>query len=186
MLHILKISIIGHNNPTVNCKGVAGIHFTFCNNCIINGITWDGCGTGNIDNHTLPGLKLSYSSNITIQNCSFQHSMGQAVVLSDILEDVNINHCKFVNNSHYRGHGAAISYSSNNYIMNYPTLLFEICNCNFTNNEGAESLVYIKNDMPKLNNNIIIMSFYILQQSRCIHLCHKSKGLLERKTFNSE
>ena len=58
--------------------------------------------------------------------------------------------------------------------MNYPTLLFEICNCNFTNNEGAESLVYIKNDMPKLNNNIILchsifynnqgVSIYVINQ----------------------
>ena len=32
-----NISIIGYNNPTVNCKGVGGIHFTFSNNCIIQG-----------------------------------------------------------------------------------------------------------------------------------------------------
>ena len=171
--NIENVSIIGHNNPTVSCKDVGGIHFTFCNNCIIQGITWDGCGTVNIDNDTVPGLKLSYSSNITIQNCSFQHSIGQAVVLSDISGDVNINHCKFVNNNHYRGHGAAISYSSNN-IMNYPPSLFKICNCNFTHNEGAESLVYIKNGMPELSNNITLcdsifynnqgVSFYVINQ----------------------
>ena len=40
-----NVSIIGHNNPTVNCRSVGGIHFTFCNNCIIQGITWDGCGS---------------------------------------------------------------------------------------------------------------------------------------------
>ena len=168
-----NVSIIGHNNPTVNCKGIGRMHFTFCNNCIIQGITLDGCGTGNIDNHTVPGLKLSYSSNLTIQNCSFQHSIGQAVVLSDILGDVNINHCKFVNNNHYRGHGAAISYSSNN-IIKYPPHSFKIYNCNFSHNEGAESLVYIKNGMPELNNNITLcdsifynnqgVSIYIINQ----------------------
>ena len=147
-----NVSIIGHNNPTVNCNGVGGIHFTFCNNCNVQGITWDGCGTESSAN-AAPGLKLSYSSNITIQNCLFQHSIRQAVVLSDISGDVNINHCKFVNNSHYKGHGASISYSSNN-VMNYPPLLFTIGNCNFTDNEGAKSLVYFENGMSELNNSI--------------------------------
>ena len=95
-----NVSIIGHNNPTVNCKNVGGIHFTYCHNFIIQGITWDGCGTKNIDNNTKAGLKLNYSSNVTIQHCSFQHSIGQAVVLSEMSGDVNISHSKFVNNNH--------------------------------------------------------------------------------------
>ena len=104
---IENVSIIGHNNPTVNCKSVGRIHITFCKNCIIQGITWDECGTKHIDNHTEPGLMLSYSSTVTIQNCSFQHSVAQAVVLSEVSGDININECKFVNNSYYGGHGAA-------------------------------------------------------------------------------
>jgi len=79
-----NVSIIGHNNPTVNCKIVGGIHFTICHDFIIQGITWDRCGTENIDDNTKPGIKLNYFSNITIQNCSFQHSIGQAVVLSEV------------------------------------------------------------------------------------------------------
>ena len=156
LLNLENISIIGHNNPTVNCKGVGGIHFTFCYNCVFQGITWDGCGTDNIDITVEPGLMLSNSSNITIQNCKFQHFLGQVVVLLDISGDVNINHCKFVRNSHYRGHGSAISYLSVNTI-NYPPLLFKICNCNFTHNEAAESFVYIKNRTPGHNNGVNII-----------------------------
>ena len=104
-----NVSIIGHNNPIVNCRNAGGMHFIFCHNCTIKGIIWNGCGT-----KAEPGLKLSYSSNIIIQNCSFQHSIGQAVVLSEVAGDVNINHCQFVYNSHYRGHGAAVHYSSSN------------------------------------------------------------------------
>ena len=89
---IENVTIIGHNNPTVNCKNVSGVQFTFCHNCIVQDITWNGCGTVNI-NYTKPVLLLSYSSNVTIQNCSFQHSVGQAVVLSEVLGDVNINNC---------------------------------------------------------------------------------------------
>ena len=139
-------SIIGHNNPTVNCTTV-GIHFTFCHDCFIRSVTWDGCGTTISDNYTEPGIKLNHSSNLTIQNCSFQHSIGQALVLSEMSGDVNINNCKFANNSHYRGHGVAIYYS---YMYNArkssnDQFVFVINNCSFTNNKHNKSLVYIKN-----------------------------------------
>ena len=190
-----NVSIIGHNNPTVNCKGVGGIHFTFCHNCIIQGITWDRCGTEIIVNDIVPGLKLSYSSNIIIQNCSFQHSIGQAVVLSDISGDVNINHCKFVNN-HFRGHGVAISYSSNN-IINYSPLLFKLYNCNFTHNKGsvsncsfthkgAVSLVHIENGMPGLNNNITLCdSIFYNNQGVSIYVANQKLYLHGKHLFQS-
>ena len=38
--NLANISIIGHSNPTMHCRGVGGIHFTSCHNCIIQGITW--------------------------------------------------------------------------------------------------------------------------------------------------
>ena len=66
-----NISVIGHNNPTVNCSNVGGLQFTLCHNCIIQGITWDGCGTKSNDTNAKPVLKFSYSSNITIHSCIF-------------------------------------------------------------------------------------------------------------------
>ena len=132
-----NVSIIGHNNPTGNCKIFGGIHFTFCQNCIIQGITWDGCGNKITNNLTEPGIRLTNSSNVTIQDCCFQHSIGQVMVLSEVSEDVNINYYNFVNNSHYRGHGAAIHYS---YVYNTNTsshcqIMFTMNNCNFANNK---------------------------------------------------
>ena len=129
-----NVSIIGHNNPTVNyCRSAGGINIIICNNCIIQGITWDRCGARNISNDTEPGLKLSYSSNVTIQSCFFQQSVGQTVVLSEMLGDVSINNCMFMNNSHYRGHGAAVHYSlSANNTINYS---LEIKNCKFSYNK---------------------------------------------------
>ena len=147
-----NVSIIGHNNPTVNCASVGGINITFCNNCIIQGITWDRCGAGNTINDTEPGLKLSYSSNVTIQSCFFQQSVGQGVVLSEMLGDVSINNCMFMNNSHYRSHGAAVHYSSStNNTINYS---LAIKNCNFSYNK-IKSLVYLENKGNKiiLNNS---------------------------------
>ena len=157
---LVNITIIGHKNPTVYCKNVGGIHFTFCSDCIIQGITWDGCGRAKIvtDNHTEPGLKLSYSSNVTIQNCSFQHSVGQAVVLSETSGDVSINDCRFVNNSLYRGHGAAIHYSSNNIIIqNSSKFVITINNCIFSYCI-MKSLVYFENRLSQYNRKIILVN----------------------------
>jgi len=73
--------------------------------------------------------------------------------------DVNISHCKFVNNNHHRGHGAAIHYSSNN-TLNYSQLVFTINNCNFTHNKGNKlSVIYIgqsEKKKPECNKNITI------------------------------
>ena len=134
--NLQNVSIVGLNNPTVNCK-TGGIHFTFCHNCTFKGITWDGCGTEIINNLDKPGIKLNYSSNITIHNCCFQHSKGQALVLSEVSGDVNINNCNFVNNGRYRGHGAAVFYSTN-YSRNSTQFVFEFNNCNVTNNRYSK------------------------------------------------
>ena len=149
-----NVSIIGHNNPTVNCKNIGGLHFTFCHNCIIQAITWNECGTEDINNNTEPGLVLSYSTNIIINNCLFQYSKGQAVLLSAVSGNVNISNCSFTHNSQYRGHGAAIHHSSSNF-TNCLQLLFVISECNFTYNKHAKSLVYIENRISECNNNII-------------------------------
>ena len=179
--HLENVSIIGHNNPTVNCNSAGGINITFCNNCIIQGITWDRCGTENISNDTEPGLKLSYSSNVTIQSCFFQQSVGQAVVLSEMLGDVSINNCMFMNNSHYRGHGAAVHYSSStNNTINYS---LTIKNCNFSYN-NIKSLVYLENKGNKiiLNNSTFNynqgISVYATNQKMYLN----GKVLLENNT----
>ena len=80
-----NIAITGHNNPTVNCNGSGRLHFMSCYNCTIEGITWEGCGARNIifndnDDDIYPVFQLTDSYNLTIQNCSFQHSIGQAIV----------------------------------------------------------------------------------------------------------
>ena len=127
--NIENVTIIGHNKPTVKCKTIGAIHFTFCHNCIMQHITWYGCGTEDVDDHTEPGLKLSNSSNITINDCNFHHSKSQALLLSELSGDVNINHCEFVHNTH-RGHGAAIHYLSSSVTNLHQLLVFTISDCN--------------------------------------------------------
>ena len=129
---IKNITIIGHNNPTINCGKTGGLHFISCKSVTLVGIIWNECGAlDNVSNSAIPGLKFENSSSITIQNCSFQHSVGQAILLSEVSGVVNINHSKFKTN-YFRGHGSVIHYSSNNIV--HSQLYFIINNCNFTKN----------------------------------------------------
>ena len=183
--HIENVTIIGHNNPTVSCKTFGGIHLNFCNNCIIEGITWDGCGTESID-HTEPGLKLSNSSNVAIKNCFFQHSKGQAVLLLEVSGNVNINHCNFVHNNHYSGHGAAIHYSSNNEASFDRFSTFTINDSNFTQNKHAESLVYIDNTASKHNSNITFCSInFFHNQGVSVYAIHHNINLKGKLLFQN-
>ena len=149
LLQIIKvvgfanISITGHNNPIVNCKNHGGLHIVSCNNCTIEGITWDACGAKNISNTKtyFPAIQLHNSSNVAIKNCSFRYSVGQALVLTEMSTEIIISHSNFLFNIEYQGHGAAVHYSSN-ITFGYP-LKFKIDDCTFSYNERAESIVYL-------------------------------------------
>ena len=177
-----NVSIIGYNNPTVILKNGAGIHFTFCYNCIIEGIIWDGCSTDNIHNQNEPGLMLKESSNIEIQNCLFQCFLGQALVLSEVSGDVIINNCNFVNNIHYRGHGAAIHYSSNGTTDSH--FVFSISNCNFSHNKGAESFIYIEASIDH-NDVTLIDSIFHGNEGTCIILVNQKLYIMGNTLFES-
>ena len=142
-VNLANVTITGYNNPSVNCNNSGGLHFISCSNCTIEGITWKRCGSRNVsdDKTVYPVLQLTNSSNIIIQNCSFQHSVGQAVVLSGVLGEVNVNYCSFLYAKQYEGHGTAIHYSSNNNLIISPLNII-VSNCNFFYNERAKSIVY--------------------------------------------
>jgi len=73
--HHYNISIIGHNNLTINCanKGALIIH---CKNIMIKGITWIGCGARSPDSVSVIEVE---GTEIIIQNCIFQHSLYSSV-----------------------------------------------------------------------------------------------------------
>jgi len=101
------ISIIGHNNLTVNCANKGGL-IIHCDNVMIKDITWIRCGVRSPDSVSV--IEVS-SYKTTIQNCIFQHSLYSSVIVYDYwaeLEVLIVNSCKFVNNNHHKGHGAAI------------------------------------------------------------------------------
>ena len=170
-----NISIVGQNNPTINCDG-GGLHLVYCHNCTIDGINWNGCGNKSTNS---PVLKIENCSSIKINKCIFKHSIGQVVVFLGILGDAKINHCKFVNNINYNGHGAALhysSYSQHNLIIN---------SCNFTNNVGAASIVYIE-QLESLNYGISILnnSHFYDNHGIPVYLSNQNLCIMENSSFN--
>ena len=131
--NLYNITVSGHNSPTVNCTNGTGggLHLHSCHNCTIKGINWVGCG-----NNSITGLQFNDSSNVAIKNCTFQQSVGRAVMLLEVSGDIEISHCKFVNNSKYKGHGSALYYSSASDTAYYKLI---INNCSFTHNKGEYS-----------------------------------------------
>ena len=143
---LVNISLIGYNDSYVEFINDGGLQFTYCSNLTITNLTFIK-KENNISSNTTPQLKFYGSSNITIQRCSFQHSIVQAVELSEISGDVNINHCKFINNTYsQRIHGAAIRYTSNCTTDSKSRLT--INDCHFGNNLGHKNLISLEG-----NNN---------------------------------
>ena len=143
------ITIIGHNNPVVICAGISGLKIKH-RNVTIEGITWIGCGAThdvhaerNLLHKDIAVLALIGHglNNITIQNCSFQYSLGPVITLMQVSGIVvNINNCKFVSNTRFKGNGTAIYYQSYNGTFN----VFTISNCDFSSNKGAKSVIHFK------------------------------------------
>ena len=147
-----NISIIGHNNPTVICVSGGRLELRYHYYLIIKGIIWIGCG-GYSDILTpviLTGFHITNQNDytITIQKCSFQHSIAPAVAHSQNKEsmNINVNHCNFTNNNYHRGQGAALYFTS-------PYGKLTINYCNFSYNGFAESIIYIKSFAKVYINN---------------------------------
>ena len=61
----------------------------------------------------------------------------------EVLGTVKINHCRFLHNKHFEGHGTAVYFSSSYSLQKATQQTFTLSNCNFSNNEGTDSIVYI-------------------------------------------
>ena len=133
-----NIAIIGYNDPTVQCGYSGGLHFVSCCNITIEGIIWNGFNVNaTVDVTQGIVIHLHHSSNIDLQNCTFQNLLCQSIVLSEVTGNVKISKCKFMHNN-YQSHGTAIQCTSND---NTP-LVFTIDTCTFNYNEGA-SIVHL-------------------------------------------
>jgi len=169
-----NITIIGESVVTVT----GSLMFESCNGISIEGIIWERCGTDH-DSFTNPSLEFYDSSNILIQNCTFTHLKGQAIVLSEVSGNVFINNSQFTHNNEYMGHGTAMHISQS---KNHGQLNVTIDNCNFTLNGPAESVVYI-NGLQSYNDVIVKNSAFIKNQGVPIYVAYANLHLNDTVLF---
>ena len=155
---IKNISIIGQNNLVVFCVNGGGLQVEFCNNLTIQDITWIGCKTA---------LRIYNSKDVMIRRCSFLYSKRQAIEMSEPSKNVSVDYCKFMHNNHYRGHGSAIHYSTNNPSTE---VTININNSEFSFNIGSKSIIYIKQSLEHILNHYISNSTFQNNQAISIYL----------------
>ena len=167
------IAIIGYDNPTINCNNAGGMYFGNCNNFTIIGLTWGNCGN---KNDSKPVIELHNSSDIIIQNCTFQHSVTQALVFSEVSGNITINNCKFAFNNKSVSPGTALYYVSK--IKHDSELRFTISNCNFIQNGingKSTSVVYISSSNNKSMEEMIFTNISFLNnQVVPIYISHQN------------
>ena len=92
---LTNITITG-SNVTIMCNNSGNIYCESCDDVMIEGITWDRCGDPNGTNTA--GVTFNGTSNISLVNCTFQHSQLPAVSLSEVSYNILIHGCNFLSN----------------------------------------------------------------------------------------
>ena len=169
-----NIMITGHLNPTINCNSIGGVKFVSSKNVTIEGINWERCGS---NDGSSPGVGFYNSSDIVIHNCTFHHSTGQAVVLSEVSGSVYITNSIFVHNNDFRGNGAAIHYSSVS--KNRNQIVLVIGDCNFSSNGVAESVIYLYGTLNYQSNDLLLVQECVFTRNKGvpIYVTHNSVHL---------
>ena len=100
--NVSTITIRGQGNTIVKCNNSGGV---FCNNCsdvVIEGIIWDQCGSPHDHRKDVyGGINFHTISNLTVQNCTFQHSKVRALSLLTVSGFVHVMNSYFVSNVNY-------------------------------------------------------------------------------------
>ena len=174
--NINNITIRGQGNITVMCNNTGGVSCNNCSNVVIEGITWDQCGnpqrfrnnaTGGINflnltvlNNVTGGINFHTILNLTVLNCTFQHSKVRALslsvrfCLSNFVSNVNYDTVFCYSNikTGYKGCGAKINAVTGGILID---------NINTSSNRGYLS-IHIENCVFSHNGyfgNVIIKSF---------------------------
>ena len=90
---LTNITITG-SNVTIMCNNSGSVYCESCDDVMIEGITWDRCGdpSGAI----IAGVTFNGTSNISLVNCTFQHSQSPAVSLLGVSDVILIQGCNFL------------------------------------------------------------------------------------------
>ena len=92
---LANITITG-SNVTIMCNNSGSVYCESCDDVMIEGITWDRCGDPYGTN--IAGVTFNGTSNISLVNCTFQHSQVSAVSLLGVSDNIVIQGCNFLSN----------------------------------------------------------------------------------------
>ena len=93
-----NVTITSSVDSTIKCNNTGTILCVRCSNFIIEGVIWDQCG--NISEPLIPGITFYINSNISITNCTFQHSKVWVAVYMGYAEgSISVVNSKFMFNT---------------------------------------------------------------------------------------
>ena len=90
---LTNITITG-SNVTIMCNNSGSVYCESCDDVMIEGITWDRCGDPNAANTA--GMMFNGTSNISLVNCTFQHSQSPAVSLLQVSDSIMVQNSNFL------------------------------------------------------------------------------------------
>ena len=121
---------ITSSNVTIMCNNSGSVYCESCDDVMIEGITWDRCGDPNGTN--IAGVTFNGTSNISLVNCTFQHSQLSAVSLLGISDNILIQGCIFVSNIANHAGVLYVSRDSSHGLLNYSNITVTIIEGYFT------------------------------------------------------
>ena len=170
---LTNITITG-SNVTIMCNNSGSVYCESCDDVGIEGITWDRCGDPNGTN--IAGVTFNGTSNISLVNCTFQHSQLPAVSLLEVSDDVLIQGCSFLSNipvllvDNYYG-----ILSISRFLSKFPNnsnVTVTIDNSHFYNNGYLQTFIYTPGVCPPLfigvSDNSILNCDIILKKTKFI------------------
>ena len=89
---LTNITITG-SNVTIMCNNSGSVYCGSCDDVMIEGITWDRCGDPKGTN--IAGVAFNGTSNISLVNCTFQHSQSPAVALLEVSDRILVENSNF-------------------------------------------------------------------------------------------
>ena len=168
--HITNLSLIGYNNATIDCNFFRSVHFNYCNNIVIQNITWIKCGYNRDDKFIIQsldrlgdnyfyaysfndsffhlyhhGIRLDSCTNVYLKNCTFVASMVEISAVSGV---VHIDETNFL----------AVAYLIEDDYYDYYTATTLIIN----QIKGSYVTVRITNSLFSTMDNKGLLLFYIL------------------------
>ena len=95
--NVTNITITG-NDVTIMCSNSGSVYCQSCDDVLIEGIALDQCGNPYYTFMYAGGVVLHSAANVSLINCTFQHSQVPAVTILGNSGNVTINHCSFLSN----------------------------------------------------------------------------------------